>query len=234
MNILVTGASRGLGYETALQLAAGTGHHVLAIARSKDRLEALCRTCREKDPSARITPLPLDLLHVTSEPGEVVRKITKVFSQVDVLIHNAGSMLNRPFEETGYEEILRLFQVNFFVPALLTKALLPLMKNTHVLSIGSMGGFQGSVKFPGLGYYSAGKGALAVWTECMAEEFKDRGLRFNMLALGSVQTEMLQEAFPGYEAPLSAGEMAAFVADFALNGHRFFNGKILPVSVTTP
>ena len=234
MNIIITGASRGLGYQTALQLACGTGHHVLAIARNKDHLETLCQTCRKKDPTARITPLPLDLLHITGKPGEAVQKIKQVFARVDVLIHNAGSMLNRPFEETGYEESLRLFQTNFFVPALLTNALLPLMKNAHVLSIGSMGGFQGSVKFPGLSYYSASKGALAVWTECMAEEFKDRGLRFNMLALGAVQTEMLQEAFPGYQPPLSAGEMAGFVAGFALNGHRFFNGKILPVSVTTP
>jgi NAD(P)-dependent dehydrogenase (short-subunit alcohol dehydrogenase family) len=82
--------------------------------------------------------------------------------------------------------------------------------------------------------YSASKGAVAVLTEAMAEEFKEKQIRVNCLAYGAVQTEMLAEAFPGYKAPLLPDDMAAFVSDFALNGHHFFNGKILPVSLSTP
>jgi NAD(P)-dependent dehydrogenase (short-subunit alcohol dehydrogenase family) len=97
-----------------------------------------------------------------------------------------------------------------------------------------MGGYQGSMKFPGLALYSASKGALAVMSECLAEEFKETGIKVNCLALGAAQTEMLKEAFPNYQPPLSAEEMASFVCDFALRGQSFFNGKILPVALTDP
>ncbi len=144
-------------------------------------------------------------------------------------------MLNKPLGMITAPEIEEVFSVNVKAPMLLIQALLPLMKpGSHIVNIGSMGGVQGSVKFPGLSAYSASKGALAVLTECLAEELKDRQIAVNCLAFGAVQTEMLAKAFPGYEAPVSAGKMAEFVADFALNGNRYFNGKILPVSLSTP
>jgi NAD(P)-dependent dehydrogenase (short-subunit alcohol dehydrogenase family) len=97
-----------------------------------------------------------------------------------------------------------------------------------------MGGFQGSAKFKGLSLYSASKGALAILTECMAEEFKEKNINVNCLALGSVQTEMLAKAFPGYKAQSSPAEMAEFIANFALNAYKQINGKIIPVSASTP
>ncbi len=97
-----------------------------------------------------------------------------------------------------------------------------------------MGGVQGSEKFQGLSLYSASKAALAVFTECLAEELKTHNVKANALALGAVQTEMLSHAFPTYKAPLQASEMADYIADFALNGHQYYNGKILPVSLSTP
>ncbi|MDT8347626.1 MAG: SDR family oxidoreductase, partial [Flavobacteriaceae bacterium] len=107
-------------------------------------------------------------------------------------------------------------------------------RDTHVVAISSMGGVQGSVKFPGLSAYSSSKAAIISLMELLAEEYKENGPRFNSLALGAVQTEMLGEAFPDYQAPLDARQMAEFIADFAVNGQRFFNGKTLPVSSTTP
>jgi NAD(P)-dependent dehydrogenase (short-subunit alcohol dehydrogenase family) len=68
----------------------------------------------------------------------------------------------------------------------------------------------------------------------LAEEYKEEGISFNVLALGSVQTEMLAEAFPGYQAPISAGEMANYIYDFTLTGNKYFNGKVLQVSSTNP
>jgi NAD(P)-dependent dehydrogenase (short-subunit alcohol dehydrogenase family) len=97
-----------------------------------------------------------------------------------------------------------------------------------------MGGVNGSAKFPGLAAYSSSKGALGVLTELLAEEFKDEGPRTNALALGAVQTEMLAEAFPGYEAPVSAAQMANYIADFSLTAHQLYNGKVLPLSQSTP
>jgi NAD(P)-dependent dehydrogenase (short-subunit alcohol dehydrogenase family) len=105
---------------------------------------------------------------------------------------------------------------------------------SHIINISSMGGFQGSSKYRGLSYYSASKAAIACLSECLAEEFSESGIRVNCLALGSVQTEMLAEAFPGYKAPVDASEMAHFISDFALNGSKYFNGKIIPVAINNP
>ncbi|MDX1314389.1 MAG: SDR family NAD(P)-dependent oxidoreductase, partial [Eudoraea sp.] len=157
------------------------------------------------------------------------------WGQVDVLINNAGLLLNKPFLESTKKEFEQVYAVNVFGVAELIKAVLPFMGQTgHVVNISSMGGVQGSAKFPGLSAYSSSKGALITLTELLAEEFKDKGPSFNVLALGAVQTEMLEEAFPGYQAPLSAGKMAAYIQWFALEGHRYYNGKVLPVSKSTP
>ena len=97
-----------------------------------------------------------------------------------------------------------------------------------------MGGIGGSSKFPGLAAYSSSKGAVNILTELLAEEYKETGPAFNTLALGAVQTEMLAQAFPGVQAPLSAMEMAEYIFKFSLEGQQFFNGKVLPVSSSTP
>jgi NAD(P)-dependent dehydrogenase (short-subunit alcohol dehydrogenase family) len=107
-------------------------------------------------------------------------------------------------------------------------------KGSHIVNIASMGGFQGSSKYKGLSYYSASKAALACLTECLATEFQESKIKVNCLALGAVQTEMFEAAFPGNKAPVKAHEMAEFIADFALKGHKFFNGKILPVATNNP
>jgi NAD(P)-dependent dehydrogenase (short-subunit alcohol dehydrogenase family) len=105
---------------------------------------------------------------------------------------------------------------------------------SHIVNISSMGGFQGSAKFPGLSAYSVSKGALSILTEALSTEFASKDIRVNALCLGAVQTEMFEEAFPGFKAPLSAEEMGHYIADFALTAHRFYNGKILPVSLEDP
>jgi NAD(P)-dependent dehydrogenase (short-subunit alcohol dehydrogenase family) len=97
-----------------------------------------------------------------------------------------------------------------------------------------MGGYQGASKFPGLSAYSSSKGALANLSECLAEEFKEDGIKVNCLALGAVQTEMLEAAFPGFQAPVSPVQMACHILNFAESGHTVYNGKVLPVSVSTP
>src|SRR5690606_28195966 len=156
-------------------------------------------------------------------------------THVDILINNSGALVNKPFAEISLEEFKRCYEVNVFCVAQLIKATLPFMKkNGHVVNISSMGGVQGSVKFRGLSAYVSSKGAVITLTELLAEEYNETGPSFNVLALGSVQTEMLEEAFPGYKAALSAIEMAHYIMDFSLTGNRFYNGKILQVSSTTP
>jgi len=104
----------------------------------------------------------------------------------------------------------------------------------HIVNISSVGGFQGSVKFAGLSAYSTSKAAVCSFTELFAEEYKETQVKMNCLCLGAAQTEMLNEAFPGYEAPVSAEKMAEYIVNFTLTAHEWMNGKIIPVSLSTP
>lgn len=224
-NIIVTGTSRGIGFEMA-RLFANEGHRVLALSRNEESISRL------KDKN--IDSFPFDITK-EGDLKKVEAYLDSHWKTVDVLINNAGRLLNKPFLETGSTEFEAVYQVNVFGVANLTKLVVPKMsKNGHVVTISSMGGVQGSMKFPGLSAYSSSKGAVITLTELWAEEFKETGPSFNVLALGAVQTEMLEEAFPGYKAPVSALEMAKYIKEFALNGHQMFNGKMLQVSNSTP
>ena len=223
--VLVTGTSRGIGFELS-KLLGDAGHKVLALSRNEKPIKNVGHE--------NIDTFSFDI----SEPADrekLENYLSKNNIEVSALINNAGKLLNKPFMETTDAEFKSVYDVNVFGVAALTKLVLPFMpKNGHVLTISSMGGVQGSAKFPGLSAYSSSKGAVITLTELLAEEFKETGPSFNVLALGAVQTEMLEEAFPGYIAPLSAHEMAAYIMDFALNGQKLYNGKLLQVSSSTP
>jgi NAD(P)-dependent dehydrogenase (short-subunit alcohol dehydrogenase family) len=223
-NIIITGTSRGIGYELALQLAEA-GYQVLAISR---------KTPQVLIENENITCLSVDLGNET-ELIAVENFLSHTWTTVDIIIHNAGSLIHKPFAQTSQEDFERVYKVNVFGVANLTRVCLPyLQKGSHVVSISSMGGIQGSMKFAGLSAYSSSKGAVITLSELLAEEYKEQGISFNVLALGAVNTEMLQEAFPGYEAPLSPKEMADYIFDFALTGNKYHNGKIIQVSSSTP
>ena len=224
-NIIITGTSRGIGFEM-VKLFSEAGHNVLALSRNSKPISDL-----KLD---NVSALEFDI----SDQSEIVKLagyLQTAMKEVDILINNAGSLVFKPFSEITSEEFKKCYDVNVFGPTSLIKMVLPFMKKDgHVVNISSMGGIQGSVKFPGLSAYSSSKGAIITLTELLAEEFKETGPSFNALALGSVQTEMLEEAFPGLKAPLSAIEMARYIMDFSLTGNKFYNGKILQVSSTTP
>jgi len=223
-NIIITGTSRGIGLEL-VKLFAQAGHQVLALSRNAKPVLDLGLS--------NVHTFSFDLGNPTD--FEKVKEFLKHWHVVDILINNAGKLVNKPFEEITADEFAAVYKVNVFGVAEITKTVLPQMgKNGHVVTISSMGGVQGSVKFPGLSAYSSSKGAVITLTELWAEEFKDTGPNFNVLALGAVQTEMLEEAFPGYQAPVTAVEMATYIKDFALNGHKLYNGKLLQVSNSTP
>lgn len=237
MNIIVTGASRGIGYQLALEFCKDGSNRVLVISRNASRLEDLRLEKEKSGFPGELIIMAFDLNECNTYKEDFLSKIQNHFNHVHILVNNAGKLISKPFYEFDPEEAKSLFFVNFFTPASLIQILKPLSggkEHTHIVNISSMGGYQGSTKFPGLAFYSASKAALAVLTECLAEEFRGENIFMNCLALGAVQTEMLDEAFPGYKAPVSAKEMALWIADFSLTGHKYFNGKILPVSVSTP
>ncbi|QXP67060.1 SDR family oxidoreductase [Polaribacter sp. AHE13PA] len=224
-NIVITGTSRGIGFELAKQFAE-KGHQVLALSRNTKPLSEFNHK--------NITLISVDL-SVNSDLEKVTDYVNNNWQQVDVLINNAGKLINKPFTDLSSDDFLEVYKVNVFAVAELTKLMIPFMqKGSHVVTISSMGGIQGSMKFPGLAAYSSAKGAVITLSELLAEEYKEQQIAFNVLALGAVQTEMLEEAFPGYEAPTSATEMANYVFDFSLTGNKFYNGKVLQVSSSTP
>lgn len=225
--ILVTGASRGIGLELVKQFLEN-GHQVLALSRNTNGLEKL-RSGYEHLYAVE-TEITLD-----SGIDKVVGFVKEHWGAVDIVIHNAGALLHKPFKETTLDDFQRIYQVNVFAVAELSRRLDPFfIDGTHVVAISSMGGIQGSMKFAGLAAYSSSKGAVITLMELLAEEYKDRGVSFNTLALGAVQTEMLKEAFPDYEAPVTAADMANYISEFALKGNKVFNGKVLQVSNSTP
>lgn len=224
-NVIITGCSRGIGFELARQFAMA-GHKVLALSRNEQPM----RDLNHKN----IHSFSFDITN-DSSLTKVTDFIKANWKEVDVLIHNAGKLVNKPFLETTSEMYEEVYRVNVFGVAALCKTVIPFMSaKGHVVTISSMGGVQGSSKFPGLAAYSSSKGAVITLTEVLAEEFKETGPSFNVLALGAVQTEMLEEAFPGYKAPVTANEMANYIMEFALNGQHLYNGKLLPVSKSTP
>lgn len=224
-NIIITGTSRGIGFEL-VQLFAKAGHHVLALSRNSKPIENL--------QLKNVVSLSFDL-NKNGDYKKIEAFISSNWDQVDVLINNAGTLLNKPFSETSMEDFEKVYRTNVFGVSEMTRTVLPFMKrHSHVVTISSMGGVQGSMKFPGLSAYSSSKAAVITLTELLAEEYKETGPSFNVLALGAVQTEMLEEAFPGYEAPTTALEMAQYIFDFSLNGNKYYNGKLLQVSNSTP
>lgn len=223
-NIIITGTSRGIGLELALQFG-NAGYQVLALSR---------KTQQTLIDHQNITCLSVDLSN-EEDLLQVDHFLSTSWKKVDAIVHNAGTLLLKPFSETSVDNFMTIYKVNVFAVAGLTQVCLPyLQKGSHVVTISSMGGVQGSMKFAGLSAYSSSKGAVITLSELLAEEYKERGIAFNVLALGSVQTEMLAEAFPGYQAPLSAKEMADYIYNFTLTGNKYYNGKVLQVSSSTP
>lgn len=233
MNIIITGASRGIGYYAAINLADRCGNNILAIARSEEKLLELKNKIEAEHPSSNLDYLVFDFFKGDFDTLE--NEIIKHFKQVDILINNAGSLVAKPFLEITSDDFDQSFSVNIKAAFRLSQIAVPIMKEgAHIVNVSSMGGVQGSVKFPGLSVYSASKGAISIFTESLAAELMEKGIKVNALAFGAVDTDMLRSAFPDFKAPLSAEEMGEYLAEFACSGARYYNGKVLPVSVSTP
>ncbi|MDI1353656.1 MAG: SDR family NAD(P)-dependent oxidoreductase [bacterium] len=232
MLILITGASKGIGYEMVKEFSKNSAHLIIAVSRN---ISPLLKFVKDNN-TTTILPLKANVSS-KAQQQKIIKVLRSLGLPVDVVINNAGELVKKPFEHITEKELQNVYRANVFAPFLLIQSLLPFMNKqraSHIVNIGSMGGFQGSSKFSGLSAYTSSKGALAVLTECLAEELKPKNIHVNCLALGAVQTEMLSKAFPGYKAPLSAHTMAQFICHFALTGQQYYNGKILPVSLSTP
>jgi short-subunit dehydrogenase len=229
MNIIVIGGTRGIGKELVIKLSEQKENRLIVAGRNQAVLSLLEKTY------PNVKTCQLDISTIEKSAGIFRELVFKAFKDVDILINMAGLLIKRDFLNSNLTEARSIMETNFFGPAEVIRILHPLMKKgSHIVNITSMGGFQGSSKYRGLSYYSASKAALACLSECLAQEFSGSGISVNCLAIGAVQTEMFEEAFPGLSAQLNASEMAEFIAGFAINGNKYFNGKILPVAISNP
>ena len=222
--VCITGVSRGIGKALVLKYLA-EGFRVLAVSRSLSAMSEF--------------PLAEGLLKVnaditTSEGREAISSNAEKVGGIDLLIHNAGKLIHKPYIDITIDELREVYEVNVFAPFMLTQSLLPHMKKCHVVSLSSVGGIENSVKFPGLSAYSSSKAALNCLSQMLAEEFKNTEHSFNCLALGSVQTEMFANAFPEFQASCTPDVMAEYIFDFAGSAHLVQNGKIISVSRSNP
>lgn len=225
--ILVVGASRGIGKAIVDLLSLDSNNKVYALSRNYSAL---------KENFGRLENVTCREFNLEQDVQLQLKKIVSDIDHIDILINNAGFLVNKKFTELSHEDFSKSYQVNVIGVMETVQQIIPKMSDNggHIVNISSMGGFQGSVKFPGLSAYSTSKAALCSFTEMFAEEFKESKIKMNCLCLGAAQTEMLEEAFPGYVAPVSAEKMAEFIVDFALRSHEWMNGKIIPVSLSTP
>jgi NAD(P)-dependent dehydrogenase (short-subunit alcohol dehydrogenase family) len=229
MNIIVNGGTHGIGKEVVNNLAQNSDNRILVTGRDEDSLLSISRA------SENVKTFRLDLSLFESQQEKFIEKVIEYIGEIDILINVAGYLVAKDFMEMTDEDARKIMDTNFFGQAFIIRALKPYLKaGSHIVNISSMGGFQGSTKFRGLSYYSASKAALACLTECLAVEFAKDEIAVNCLALGAVQTEMFEKAFPGHKAPVEAKEMAEFISGFALTGQKLFNGKILPVAAGNP
>lgn len=228
MNIVINGATRGIGKAVATYLTGNKENKIIVTGRNRKALKEL------SDYNPDIYPYEFDIANLDALP-RYYDFISSRFKKVDVLINMAALLISKKFVDFTDAEARKIMDTNVIGPAACIRILVPLMSDgSHIVNISSMGGYLGSSKYTGLSWYSTSKAAIACLTECLAVELKNEGIRVNCLALGSVQTEMFSEAFPGLKAQTTAEEMGEYIAEFALKGHRVFNGKVLPVAVTNP
>ncbi len=231
MNILITGASKGIGREVALILSKDPDNNIFIISRSEEPLEQLSKEAVHKNISYKVS----DLNILAKEPEKLLKLVREEFDTLDILINNAGFLIAKPFTDLSHKDDELIISTNFLSPMWIIRSLLPIIpRGGHIVNISSMSGFQGSSKYSGLSVYGASKGALSILGESLAAEFGKEGPSINSLSLGAAQTEMLEKAFPGYKAPLQADEIADFICWFALNGNKYFNGQNIPVALGNP
>jgi len=231
MNILITGTSKGIGKSIVKAFSKQSDHCLFLVSKDSFLLNELKNECKILNPDNEVFTFDIDL-NKSEDIDRLSDEINSVTESLDILINNAGVLFNRDFQSVLDDEIEKMFQINFLSPAKIIRNFIPLLKKSpaaHVINIGSMGGFQGSLKFAGLAYYSASKAAIANLTECLAAEYANTKISFNCLALGSVHTEMFEKAFPGFDATFTSEQMADFIMKFSLTGHQKLNGKVIPI-----
>lgn len=238
---LVTGGNKGLGFETARQLAA-TGVIVLLAARDMAKGEAAAKTLREEGGDVRAVKLDVAL---AADHATIAAMIEQEFGRLDILINNAGVMLDpgygrRNETSTTTAEVLRgTFDTNFFAVVALTQTLLPLIRKSaagRIVNLSSILGSQtlhatkGSPIYNAKTFaYDASKAALNSFTIHLAHELSETPIKVNSVHPGWVKTDMGTDA-----APMELPEGARTTVAMALLGEDGPSGTFVHLDKTVP
>jgi 3-oxoacyl-[acyl-carrier protein] reductase len=184
--LLVTGASSGIGDGIARRFAAG-GYRIVAVARRKERLDALARELsRETD----IVVLPVDVT-AADAPERAVGLAMKSFGRLDCLVNNAGSGKWAPVHETDDATLNEVIDISLKAPFRFARAALKVMESgASIISVGSVFGILGGLNG---GVYCAAKAGLIGLTQALAVQYGAKGIRSNLVAPSVIKTDMTKD-----------------------------------------
>lgn len=179
---IITGCSTGFGRELATK-ALALGHKVGVAARNTNDVADIIST----NPESSIA-LQLDVTKA-DEIKSAVQHVIEKFGRIDVLVNNAGIGYFGAIEESEEAEVRRMFEINFFGLASITKEVLPIMRSQrsgHIINMASIGGLVG---FPGVGFYNATKFAVDGYSESLAKETAPLGIKVTIVAPSGFRTD---------------------------------------------
>ncbi|CDO46525.1 oxidoreductase [Bartonella henselae] len=191
---LVTGASRGIGYHLALELAE-RGAHIIALARTMSGLTELDNQIQKK--GARATLIPIDLHHMENIDALAI-SITQDWKKLDIMIANAGILGTlSPIAHIENKVFEDIFQINLISQWRLMKAVEPLLRKSDAGRVILLSSSVAHVARAFWGPYAASKAALEIISRCWAEELKQTPIKINCVDPGATRTAMRAQAMPG-------------------------------------
>ncbi len=222
---IVTGASSGIGRATA-ELLARRGARVAIFARSKRKLTSFASNY-----PGRILGVAGDV-SAEDDLNRLFDTVEDHFGPCDVLVNNAGMIDAAHVVEMSAEQADRIFAVNMRSVFLASRRALPNMIERGrgcIVNVASISGVAGPEKFPGFAVYNASKAAVVAFTEGLAVEVKEHGIRVNCVSPGSVDTKMWNEVSGGAPAAMKPEEVAETILFLASERSRPINGQNLHV-----
>ncbi len=230
-HILITGASKGLGRQLALEFAREGAAALSLVARHADRLYQVREEIRSLSPRTRVLALPADLRHSKAVERVAAATLAEFEGRVDVVVNNASALGPSPMPyllDYPLEEFRRVLDTNLIAPFLLTRKLVPgmLARGGSIINVTSDAGVTG---YPGWGAYGISKFGLEGLSQTWAAELEGTGIRVNWVDPGNLNTDMHRAAEPDgdpaeWADPASVTEAFVYLASDAsapVSGKRF-------------
>ena len=219
--VIVTGGSEGVG-AAAARLFAEAGANLMLVARNRKNLEAIAAELRDK---ARVSVFPMDVSDADS-CVDLVKKALFEFGRIDVLVNNAGFHARGDVESVTADELARTIDVNLRAPIVLTRLVLPHIREAGGGAIINVASLAGRTPVPGSAAYSASKFGLRAFAFSLAEEIRDSGIKLAVVSPGPIATQFILDDIDKtsdltFSQPMSsAEEVAQVILDLCGNNQR--------------